>query len=377
MGICTIPMSAFVSKSQQRGSPLSLSRSRFSIIIYRSGDNFSFFLCGLRSCSSMLWQWGCRRLIEAEAGATGAICVECADGGETTQMPAQKSKESCRSKWNSSKIHCSIFHALLPKCGETCEGRSGLVGPESHGRGRLSEQLSLQHSVFATTPAGWCIGLTVIGPRGMTLRLERPISRGDTRSVAFPFRKSKRVFCKISPSYGVVSVQLIDPGPFRLSSGRRSSRASSTLGSSSEAMSADEVGELGQSLYRPDLRKRILFSGTKFSFARFDIGRSPTILDLSNSGITEKASLLSPDELASPEALVAAATKLGALASVDRRKMERNRLIKKEGFRLSLIQYGDNPDMTPDSIFFSLTCIATFEGGTDGGQNGGKVTVAQ
>ena len=54
-------------------------------------------------------------------------------------MPAQKSKESCRSKWNSSKIHCSIFHALLPKCGETCEGRSGLVGPESHVRGRLSE----------------------------------------------------------------------------------------------------------------------------------------------------------------------------------------------------------------------------------------------
>lgn len=29
------------------------------------------------------------------------------------------------------------------------------------------------------------------------------------------------------------AVQLIDPGPFRLSSGRRSSRASSTLGSSS------------------------------------------------------------------------------------------------------------------------------------------------
>ena len=48
---------------------------------------------------------------------------------------------------------------------------------------------SLQHSVFATTLAGWCIGLTVISPRGMTLRLERSISR-DTRSVAFFFRKS-------------------------------------------------------------------------------------------------------------------------------------------------------------------------------------------
>ncbi|KAL3513968.1 hypothetical protein ACH5RR_026685 [Cinchona calisaya] len=78
-------------------------------------------------------------------------------------------------------------------------------------------------------------------------------------------------------SYGVVSVQLIDPSLFRLSSGRRSSRASLTLGSSFEAMSADE----------------------------------------SVAGITEKASLLSHEE----EALVAAATKLGALASVDRRKM--------------------------------------------------------
>ena len=42
------------------------------------------------------------------------------------------------------------------------------------------EQLSLQHSVFATTLADWCIGLTVRGPRGMTLRLERPylVTRG-------------------------------------------------------------------------------------------------------------------------------------------------------------------------------------------------------
>lgn len=33
---------------------------------------------------------------------------------------------------------------------------------------------SLQHSVFATTPSGWCIGLALIGPRGigMTLRFD-------------------------------------------------------------------------------------------------------------------------------------------------------------------------------------------------------------
>jgi len=41
MGISTIHMSAFVSKSQQRGSPLSLSRSPFSII-YRSGEHFDW-----------------------------------------------------------------------------------------------------------------------------------------------------------------------------------------------------------------------------------------------------------------------------------------------------------------------------------------------
>ncbi len=139
--------------------------------------------------------------------ATGAICVECVD----------RKSRAVLSGILLGSIHCSIFHALLPKCRETCEGRSGLVGPESNGGGRLSkkkeytgttiesyesrtahflymlrlqgEQLGLKHSVFATTPAGWCIGLTVIGPRGITLRLERLISR-DTRSVAFPFLKS-------------------------------------------------------------------------------------------------------------------------------------------------------------------------------------------
>lgn len=55
------------------------------------------------------------------------------------------------------------------------------------------------------------------------------------------------------------AVQLIDPGLVRLSSERRSSWASLTLRSSSEAMFADKVGDLGQSLYRPDLQNRILF----------------------------------------------------------------------------------------------------------------------
>ncbi|KAK4853614.1 hypothetical protein QYF36_011623 [Acer negundo] len=88
--------------------------SRLNTIAYPGGG-------GGGTAAHTRFKQGCRHQIEVEAGATGAICVECADGGETTQMPTQKSKESCRSKWNSSKIHCSIFHALLPKCRETCE----------------------------------------------------------------------------------------------------------------------------------------------------------------------------------------------------------------------------------------------------------------
>jgi hypothetical protein len=90
-----------------------------------------------------LWRWGLSPPDRDRSGGHRSylrrVC-RLKERRETTQMSAQKSKESCRKKWNSSKIHCSIFlHALLPKCRETCEDRSGLVGPESHGRGRLSE----------------------------------------------------------------------------------------------------------------------------------------------------------------------------------------------------------------------------------------------
>jgi hypothetical protein len=59
---------------------------------------------------------------------------------EGRQFKCQRRNRKSRAlKWNSSKIHCSILlHALLPKCREDLR-RSGLVGPESHGRGRLSE----------------------------------------------------------------------------------------------------------------------------------------------------------------------------------------------------------------------------------------------
>ncbi len=39
----------------------------------------------------------------------------------------------------------SILHALLSKCRDTREGRSGLVGPESYGRGGLSEIIYWRH----------------------------------------------------------------------------------------------------------------------------------------------------------------------------------------------------------------------------------------
>jgi len=89
-----------------------------------------------------LWRWGSRRLIEAEAGATGAyLCRVCRLKEEERQLKCQHKNRKSRAIQNRirPKIHCSILHAQLPKCRETFEGRSGLVGPESHGRGRLSE----------------------------------------------------------------------------------------------------------------------------------------------------------------------------------------------------------------------------------------------
>lgn len=43
-----------------------------------------------------------------------ASSVSIERGGDKSQMPSQKKKESCPSKSNSSLIHCSILHALLP-----------------------------------------------------------------------------------------------------------------------------------------------------------------------------------------------------------------------------------------------------------------------
>ncbi|GJX55174.1 NADH dehydrogenase [ubiquinone] iron-sulfur protein 2 [Tanacetum coccineum] len=75
-------------------------------------------------------------------------------------MSAQKSKESCRKKWNSSKIHCSIFlHALLPKCRETCEDRSGL-GPA---HGAVSYDISLSLVGSSITSGDALIGTFLFG----------------------------------------------------------------------------------------------------------------------------------------------------------------------------------------------------------------------
>ncbi|KAK4413179.1 hypothetical protein Salat_2730400 [Sesamum alatum] len=97
---------------------------------------------GLTSSSSMLWlgRWV---LSPPDRGRSGGHqsylhrVFRLKEEGK--QFKCQRRNRKSRAlKWNSSKIHCSILpHALLPKC--TCEGRSGLVGPESHGRGGLSE----------------------------------------------------------------------------------------------------------------------------------------------------------------------------------------------------------------------------------------------
>lgn len=146
MGISTIHMSAFVLSlrdNKTKGQPsLYLGLGLASYIALES----IFFGCS------------------ADVGAA-PLCCGCGGGGlsppdrgrsgghrsylrrvfrlkeEGRQLKCQhRNRKSRASKWNSSKIHCSILlHALLPKCRETCEGRSGLVGPESHGRGRLSK----------------------------------------------------------------------------------------------------------------------------------------------------------------------------------------------------------------------------------------------
>lgn len=136
------PFIWFVSSS--KGEALSLSRSRFSII-YRSGENLDWFPCGLRSSSSILWLW--RWVLskpDPDRGRSGGhqsyLHRVFRLKEEGRQWKCQRRNRKSRAlKWNSSKIHCSILlHALLPKCREDLRGQIR-VGPESHGRGGLSE----------------------------------------------------------------------------------------------------------------------------------------------------------------------------------------------------------------------------------------------
>jgi hypothetical protein len=73
-------------ETTNKGAALSLSRSRFSII-YRSGEHF---FCGLRSICGYVDdnREGCRRLIEAEAGAPELESF--GKGDNPNAMPAQK-----------------------------------------------------------------------------------------------------------------------------------------------------------------------------------------------------------------------------------------------------------------------------------------------
>lgn len=78
MGISTIPMSAFVSKSQQnkKGQPSLYLGLGFALDRWK----FFFFLARIKDPPCCGCEGGgCRRLIEAEAEVTGAICVECVD----------------------------------------------------------------------------------------------------------------------------------------------------------------------------------------------------------------------------------------------------------------------------------------------------------
>lgn len=161
-----------------------------------------------------LWRWGLPPLDRGRSGGHRSYLRRvCRLKEEGRQHKCQRRNRKSRA------VQSGIFLRSIPRfccmlCSQNaerlaCEGRSGLVGPESHGRGRLSEIIywchyrilwitharhtfyissvykvnSLAYNTACSPPhtlAGWCIGLTVIEPRGMTLRLERPISR-DTR----------------------------------------------------------------------------------------------------------------------------------------------------------------------------------------------------
>lgn len=81
MGISTIPMSVFVLKSQQReGAALFLYLGLGLASSYI--DPYQIWIgcsAGAATPCCGCGGGGSRRLIEAEAGATRAICVECVD----------------------------------------------------------------------------------------------------------------------------------------------------------------------------------------------------------------------------------------------------------------------------------------------------------
>lgn len=129
-------------ETTNKGEALSLSRFRFSII-YRSGENFDWLQCGLRSSSSILWLWRWV-LSPPDRGRSG--------GHQSYLHRVFRLKEEGR-QFASAEIERVVLESGIllrsiarfccmlcsQKKEQTCEGRSGLVGPESHGRGGLSE----------------------------------------------------------------------------------------------------------------------------------------------------------------------------------------------------------------------------------------------
>lgn len=147
-------MRAFVSKSQQNKKELLLHAVAVKVGAAASlgfvWEGSSFFgpaeSWKMASWGSVVREGrGCRRLIEAEAEVTGAICLACVCRLKEERLEAiwanASAKESCRSKQSGILLRSIARFCMLSKWRETCEGRSGLVGPESHGRSKLNERI--------------------------------------------------------------------------------------------------------------------------------------------------------------------------------------------------------------------------------------------
>lgn len=93
---------------------------------------------------------GCRRLIEAEAGATGAICVECVDWkrrGNNSNASAKKNRKSRALQSGILLRSIARFCMLCSQNAERLAERDGWNGGDVEWNGTLAQQLVKKFSL--------------------------------------------------------------------------------------------------------------------------------------------------------------------------------------------------------------------------------------